>query len=324
MNTLLDFIFDILSYKRDKFYAVKPSTFQIMRRLDVLTLGLSSWCLEFMIEGGKIKANDVISYRLRDVGFVKLNKVDSYSIRDILSFDVYARAGKKIRGNIDLVEPIVKDEIGRLEIDDQSLFSSKQIVSFLLKSNFLDIAKKHFGRNVACVRVSGWWSFPTKSKSNFDGSAQKFHRDIDWLKELKFFVFMTDVNSENGPFDFIKYTHRKRLDRFIFTDRRYDEDEIFNAYPPDKFMESAICDRGEIFVVDTRGYHRGRPVKKGRRCVFCVEFSVNCFGAESQNRPRIKLDPKWESYRMWVDALKDESAWATLFDIDELAKKNLQ
>ena len=85
------------------------------------------------------------------------------------------------------------------------------------------------------------------------------------------------------------------------------------AYPKDNYSLSTICRAGDVYVADTRGYHRGCPVTKGRSIVIYIEFSISKFGAESQYIPRPMLDKRWESYQVWKRAINNSSAWTGLF-----------
>ena len=53
-----------------------------------------------------------------------------------------------------------------------------------------------------------WWS----SKSNFNDpkSAQEFHFDLDSIKWLKFFIYLTDVEANTGPHIYVKGTHNSK------------------------------------------------------------------------------------------------------------------
>lgn len=314
MKKLWLFFYDILRYRANSRHVIHLSSFYIMRRLDIYTLGYTTSLLKYILAPRKMRASDPVSVSLQHQGYAKLENFSGAHLQVLTDMEVFCRAKPELRGHIDEVESKSREILGRLDIDETAILKSKTLATFITQSPFLEIAKRHYGRDVACVRANAWWSIPTTSSKAQDGAAQKFHRDIDWLGELKFFTFAMDVKEENGPFEFIKETHRKRLDRYIMRDGRIEEEEMFRSYPRDKHLVSTVCNAGDTYVVDTRGYHRGQPVKVGRRCVLCIEFSQNTFGAEAQYRPRAKLDPSWESYDVWSKAIAEQPAWATLFD----------
>lgn len=314
MKKILTFITDILRFKKDPRHVIAMSSFRIMRRLDIYTLGFSTTILEWILAPRHSRSPDPISEALHNQGYAKLQNFSGPYLNTLMNIEVFCRAKPELRGHIDTIEPLSREILGRLDVNETEILKSKPLAEFITQAPFLEIAKKHYGRDVACVRANAWWSIPTTSSKAQDGAAQKFHRDIDWLGELKFFTFALDVKEENGPFEFIKESHRKRFDRYIARDGRIEEEEMFRSYPKENYLVSTVCNAGDTYVVDTRGYHRGRPVKEGKRCVLCIEFSQNTFGAEAQYRPRAKLASTWESYDIWQKAIAEQPAWASLFD----------
>lgn len=316
MKKLISFICDIWKSKQDKNYIINLSSFFIMRRFDMYSLGVSTKILRRYLHRRKVQKNedgDVIR-QIHDLGIRKLGNFDGPHVAELVNLRVSCRENLDISGRIFEAEKQSCGHYGRLDVLDERLLSSVLLAKFITEGPFLRIAKQHYEGDVICVRANSWWSLPTSSKSSLDRSAQKFHRDIDWLGELKFFLFATDVDASNGPFDYILASHRKRLDRFFYLDRRIEEGEMFRVYNPDKFLLSAECSKGDVFVADTRGYHRGRPVINGKRCALSIEFSCSKFGAEIQYQPRIVLNPEWESYPIWKQAILKDSSWSGLFD----------
>jgi len=307
-------IADLLKFKKSPDFVISGSSYQIMRFLDVCTAGISTALIRGWLAPRSFSANDYLSRELKDRGFAKINGIFGLHCFPILEkMPVYCRANTELHGDFDSIAPIACEIIGRLEVSEESFLSSDVIATFITSGPFCDIARMHYGREVICVRASSWYSISSNTNKALDGAAQKWHRDIDWLGELKFFIYANDVSEENGPLDFIIGTHKKRVDRFLFTDGRYDDDRMMRAYNKNEYLVSTICKRGEAFAVDTRGYHRGRPLLKGNRLVLCIEFSVNKFGAEFQYSPRPWLNPTWDSFNVWKKAINKNPAWQGLF-----------
>ena len=53
--------------------------------------------------------------------------------------------------------------------------------------------------------MAAWWSFTNKNQAL--EKTQYFHRDLDSLNFLKFF-YLTDVDQNSGPHQYIKYSHK--------------------------------------------------------------------------------------------------------------------
>jgi Phytanoyl-CoA dioxygenase (PhyH) len=314
IKKIVRFFTDIYRFKKDNRFVISRSSYIIMRRLDMYSLGFTTKLLKMILAPRQYRTLDKTTQELKHSGFLKLGNFSGPYLEELLGFNVFCRGKTSLSGKIDAVEKPASALMGRVDIQDRELLSSKAVAEFIVNAPFLHIAKKHYGREVICVRSNAWWSIPTSYKGSLDGSAQKFHRDIDWLGELKFFIFATDVTPSNGPLDFIMKSHRKRLDGFMLTDGRIEEADMFRVYDKKKYLASTLCKKGDVFVVDTRGYHRGRPLIEGRRCVLSVEFSVNQFGAAAQYSPRPVLNPAWPSYAVWKEAIAKDAAWAGLFN----------
>ena len=63
----------------------------------------------------------------------------------------------------------------------------------------------------------------------------------------------------------------------IWRDGRYTDEEVFKMYPKaDEVVFTGPA--GTVFIEDTLGFHKGIPVRDGKRFVFEYEYSINCFG----------------------------------------------
>lgn len=116
--------------------------------------------------------------------------------------------------------------------------------------------------------ISAWWSVPTADRK--PRQAENFHRDFDDLNFIKLFIYLTDVQAENGPHEFIRGSHSMHLLTEI---RRYDDDEVLTAFGRDRLM-SFVGSAGTAFLENTYGLHRGMPVHSGKRLILQVVYSL--------------------------------------------------
>jgi ectoine hydroxylase-related dioxygenase (phytanoyl-CoA dioxygenase family) len=133
-----------------------------------------------------------------------------------------------------------------------------------------------------------WWS-SNYIKGADKQAAQDFHYDMDRIKWLKFFIYLTDVDENNGPHCFIKGSHRSGNipDSLLSIGyARLSDEDVANYYSPDKYLyhKGTV---GTIVAEDSRGLHKGHPLKYGERLVFQVQFSISEFGS-SYRAPKIK------------------------------------
>lgn len=115
-------------------------------------------------------------------------------------------------------------------------------------------------------------------KINYDGrvnvgSGGGLHRD-SFANQLKAIVYLTDVNSKNGPFQYLcKSNTFVYLLSSIFKFRkttRFDNDK--NSFN----LKSFHAKSGTLLFVDTRGIHQGKLLTEGER-ISATAYFVNNF-----------------------------------------------
>lgn len=109
-------------------------------------------------------------------------------------------------------------------------------------------------------------------------SGQLYHFDLDRPHFLKFFVYLSDVDDENGPHHFVRGSHKDPR-RGALADRRFQDEEVAKAYDLTRDEVIFRAPRGTIFAEDTRGLHKGAPLRSGERLVFQLEYASTLFGA---------------------------------------------
>jgi hypothetical protein len=129
-----------------------------------------------------------------------------------------------------------------------------------------------------------WWISNINEKPDAE-AAQLYHFDMNKVKFLKVFVYVTDVGPENGAHCFIMKSHKTGAIPSSLLERGYAriaDDEVEKCYPPEDFVE-ITGPRGTIFVEDTRGLHKGKRLEKGDRLAFELEFSNSLFGSAQKH-----------------------------------------
>jgi hypothetical protein len=145
---------------------------------------------------------------------------------------------------------------------------------------FLNLSQAYFGAASALKQVNLWWSAAIGGEPDTH-AAQLFHFDFDaapiWLKV---FVYLNDVSSENGPHVFVKGSHglhqakaRELLSRGYV---RISDEDIAKVYGRDNIIEIA-GKKGTVLVVDTIGFHKGKPVTSGYRLLAQLEYATPLF-----------------------------------------------
>jgi hypothetical protein len=172
--------------------------------------------------------------------------------------------------------PRANPVVGRYDIDENLTMASPGMQDFCSDPALASIAAAYLGQPVIQDQTALWWT-TTQGSADAALNAWLFHQDRDRLSFVKFFVYLTDVEKENGPHVYIKGTHRK-VPRSLATDGRKTDDLVRNAGLWDQVVE-LTGPAGTMLAVDTVGLHKGMPPQSGDRLVLQVEYATSLFGA---------------------------------------------
>lgn len=160
--------------------------------------------------------------------------------------------------------------------DAEDLSRVPELRAFVMDPILREIIGRYLGCSPVFDFATAWWSFPNPEGVADSGSAQLYHFDMDRVRWIKVFCYLTDVTLENGPHAFIAGSHNS-VHQHAPHDGRYADVEVFQHYP--RSAEVLLTGpAGTVFLEDTLGFHKGVPVEKGRRGVFEFEYSINHYG----------------------------------------------
>ncbi|MEE1877668.1 phytanoyl-CoA dioxygenase family protein [Altererythrobacter litoralis] len=92
------------------------------------------------------------------------------------------------------------------------------------------------------------------------GSGGGLHRDSPFSHQVKYIWYLSDVTTENGPFQFIPDTHFNLLK----TRAEYPLGQTrFDRVAHD--MVEVTAKAGSLLICDTKCIHRGKPIQAGAR-----------------------------------------------------------
>jgi hypothetical protein len=141
------------------------------------------------------------------------------------------------------------------------------------------LAEAYLGAKPVLDTVNMWWTTAYSSRPDAT-AAQLYHFDMDHVRWLKFFIYLTDMSPQTGPHCFVAGTHRSGAIPHRFLSQGYarlSDVEIAANFPAGDIMEFMGM-RGTIIAEDTRGLHKGKPVLRDDRLMFELEFSNSLFG----------------------------------------------
>jgi len=86
----------------------------------------------------------------------------------------------------------------KYQFQEEDLIQNHLIQRLVVDKSILSMAQVFLNSKPILDQISMWWS-TSISKSASSEVAQLYHFDMERIKFLKFFFYLTDVNSETGP-----------------------------------------------------------------------------------------------------------------------------
>jgi hypothetical protein len=164
----------------------------------------------------------------------------------------------------------------RYQFNGDEIIKNDTIQKLIFDESLLAIANLYLKTKPIIDLAVMWWSIPYSAKAE-NKAAQMYHFDMDRFKFLKFFFYINDVTTDNGPHCYIKNSHKK-LPKEVLKDRRLNDKEVEQFFSKEQILE-ITGKKGSIIAVDTRGLHKGKPLVKDKRLLFQIQFSNSLFGA---------------------------------------------
>ena len=195
---------------------------------------------------------------------------------------------------------------------EKDLVKNKLLTELLINHDFIDVAKNFL--ETTCPIISGlnmWWSFPSKKADTIGG--QLFHFDLDRIKFLKIFIYITDVDTKNGPHCYVSGTN-KNFSKKKFMPRGYKripDNEIKANFK--EYRIKKICgDKGTVVFADTSCFHKGEPIIEKNRLILELEYSNSLFGGTNDTFELLK-ENQLDSSNVLLDLVREKNSLVRKF-----------
>lgn len=172
-----------------------------------------------------------------------------------------------------------KNELGYFHINDkpkdvsrayyqcEDLVKIPAILKIANDPKVLAYVSRYMGALPRIDSIYAWWSFPSEHKA----LTQSYHRDIDTLHAVKFFIYLTDVDSSAGPHMYIKSSMNNSF--FTKKDQSHSDNEIESTYAMENVME--ITGRSGLnFLGDMFSFHKGLTPHSKPRLLLQIYYSL--------------------------------------------------
>lgn len=212
--------------------------------------------------------NSMESFNLKKDGLIE---IDSIFSSNELDFTV-----KELSADLDL-NPIYtshgKFKLNKIPegvhtgyIDTNILVKTKYILKAAHNPKLLKILDGYFKCKYKLDWIWSWWSFPTEKAIG----PQNFHRDYESMNFIKVFTYLTDVEDNGGPHEFVIGSH---LTNKYYKRERFKDEDIAASFG-DKNIKKIIGKKGKTFLANTYGIHKGHHPIKSNRLVLVFLYSV--------------------------------------------------
>lgn len=292
-QTSLVFLCDYIKCLCKDSTTISKSSYALMRRIYGLSLGASARVMAKPHEVlHRPKCNNALSrayadevrrqgYSLiksssRTSGLASLvhNKLREAPVYELL--EGFSR-GREYASSFEAITSLER-RAARLNYHREDVARLTETWDILDACNLHSVASCYLNCDPVLTSVDSWLVVPIpfsdKANSLYSAAAQTFHYDMDWIRFIKFFVSLSDGGIENGPFEYIPFTHKRKHPSYYkdgrFERLRHDEHSAVKAIGP----------QGTVFVADTAGLHRDGRANAGFRHVLQFEFAISSFGCK--------------------------------------------
>lgn len=270
----------------------------VFRKTFAATAGISNDFLSFFISMKKEKLNienlpkqKIISPNEEEDFLKNMNNNGYYVFKEKIPENVV----KKLTDKIEELLPLKLDFEKNKYVDDvefpkeisspkyeykiEELLNEEIVINLISDSKLVELAKKYLKSDPICDLIACWWSFPFNNDNSSlarNKAAQMYHFDMDRIKFIKFFIYLTDVDMLNGPHCYVENSHKDLYFDFQ-RDGRFSDQEVIANYGNEK-MKSIVGEKGSLIAVDTRGLHKGLELKEGKRLLFQIQYTNSLYG----------------------------------------------
>ena len=151
----------------------------------------------------------------------------------------------------------------------------RDIEKVVFSEKMLEIVRGYLGiDSFYLANIQLWYSFKSEAPNN--ESAQYFHFDFTALRWLKVFIYLNDVNTENGPHIAVMGSHKPGSKPYELTKMGYQRfhDEIINSIYEGR-VNSFPAEKGAIIFGDTNAFHKGKQLYKGYRLCLAIDYCTD-------------------------------------------------
>ena len=176
---------------------------------------------------------------------------------------------KKFLNLDELIKEKLNQDISRIAIPID-LDKNKKIFQILTSNLFKSVSRGYLNSNKVSINCTLLISFPKNEMSDKDkiSAAQTYHFDSDFSKFLKLYVYLNNVDKNNGPHSYVTKTHIQKQKKHQLQ-KGYSDKQITQSYDSIKIITGK---KGTIFFEDSFGFHKGNVPKNNYRIMLNIHY----------------------------------------------------
>ena len=198
----------------------------------------------------------------------KKNQIN-YIIKELNNSQNLIYKDKRYQNINQIIDYGLKKNISKIIIPI-NLDNNKKIYDMITSNFFKSVAKGYLNSKKVSINCSLFISLPKKNMQENEkiSAAQMFHFDSDFSKFLKLYMYLNDVNKNNGPHIYAERTHNKKIKKHELQ-KGYSDKQIFKHY---KSIKTVVGKKGTIFFEDSFGLHKGETPIKNSRVILNIHY----------------------------------------------------
>ncbi len=212
---------------------------------------------------------------------------------------------RAIENGVKVVAKAGKFYLVRLLGDLPVFNQNDKFVTLSLSDEVLRIVCNYLGMLGRLGYIDLWYNVATGASPVL---SQRWHRDPDDRKQVKFFLYLRSVNDDNGPFCYIPRSHNGGCFRKIrpqaIHNSNYPPDYVIERNFPETLRKKCIGKAGTLIFCDTIGFHKGGDLVIEGRLLFNAVYTTNA------GVPVITAQPYYRISEMRTDTLSVAAQYA--------------
>lgn len=197
-------------------------------------------------------------------------------------------SGKQVAG----INSKIPKEFNKLNHALEDVLSCSPLVKLANHPFILDLVSQYLGAKPTISSYQAWWTLGEHYQPGSAHYDDVYHRDVDDLRFIKLFVYLTDTTIASGAHCFVKGSHL--CDTLARRGKISDEDVVGNFDP--SLITTIAGYAGTAFLEDTWGIHRPLLATRGRRMIFSVIYSLTPWLPGRPRKPLFPLPQGLDAY----------------------------